>query len=82
VGEHVRVNISRAGPPVSKAKVGFWWAMEPFAVLIHYTDSSGGQPLISRADFKQFATQGPFVETISVYKRGQTTPFVIGRSSI
>jgi len=82
VGEHVRVNISRAGPPVSKAKVGFWWAMEPFAVLIHYTDSSGGQPLVSRADFKQYATQGPFVETISIFREGGEKPFVIGRSSM
>jgi hypothetical protein len=68
--------------PASKVPVGQWWAMKPFAVLIHYTDASGGQPLVSRADFEQYATQGPFVGTISIFKKGEQKPFVVGRSSM
>jgi hypothetical protein len=80
-GEHVRVNISRGGNK-GEPPVGQWWAMAPFAVLIHYTDAAGGQALISRAEFRQHATQGPWVEKISVFEKGKTSPFAVGRSSV
>jgi hypothetical protein len=82
-GEYVRVSITRGGGmPHSKVATGHWWAMSPFSVLIHYTDAAGGQALISRADFKEYATKSPYVETISVYQKGQTEPFVVGRSHV
>jgi hypothetical protein len=82
VGEHVRVNVTRAGSMTSRSKVsvGDWWAMSPFSILIHYTDAAGAQALISRADFRQYATKGPYVEIISVFEKGKPEPFAVGRS--
>jgi hypothetical protein len=79
-GESVRVNISRASPP--EIGLGQWWAMNPFAILVHYTDAAGGQPQVSRADFRQAATQSPWIEKISVFERGKSEPYVVGRSSV
>jgi len=81
VGEHVRVNVSRMSAKGDAARVGPGWAYPGFALLIHYTDVSGGQPLISRAEFRQYATQGPFVETISIFKAHEPKPFVVSRST-
>jgi hypothetical protein len=73
-GEHVRVNISRTPEGDHQSM--------PLAVLIHYTDAAGRQAMISRADVQQAATQGPWIETISVFKKGHFKPFAVGRSTI
>ncbi len=82
VGELVRVNVTRGGSMTSGTKVatGPWWAMSTFAVLIRYTDAAGAQAMVSRAEFKQYPTKGPYVETIRVFEKGKSEPFIVGRS--
>jgi len=84
VGEHVRVNVSVQRPEstLPVPQTGHWWAMKPFAILIQYTDAEGRQPLVSRAEFRQAATQGPWVAKISVFKKGKKRPFAVGESTV
>lgn len=45
------------------------WAYDGFVVSIEYTDARGRQNRTTRAEIRQYATQGPFVENISVVER-------------
>jgi hypothetical protein len=80
-GEIVRVNIAiLGGLDATKRFANPWWAMEGFTVGITYQDALGRQTLTSRAVIKQYATQGPFVEAITVsQKRGLQELEVTGR---
>src|SRR5258708_236501 len=76
VGEAVRVNVSR----LPGSNTGEGWAMKGFAVAIHYVDSAGRQAMTSRADIREYATHRPFVESISIFRKGKSKPFAVGRS--
>ena len=82
VGEIVRVNIS-VMPEISRGERfrDFFWAMDPVSVAIRYTDANGRQEMMSRATIKQFATQGPFISEIAIFRAGQSEPIAIGRGS-
>jgi hypothetical protein len=82
VGETIRINISVLhGVDESQIFEAEQWAYDGFTVAVTYTDGEGDQELTSKAIFKQYATQGPFVESIEVYKHGKSTPFLTGSSS-
>jgi len=83
VGERVRVNVSILveGSDATKRFATQWWAMDGFTVAIEYTDADGRQPMVSRAEIRQAATQGPWIERIAVFKQGKPKRAVIGRSS-
>jgi hypothetical protein len=67
-GATVRVNISVLTQLPGAARFrDQWWAMEPLAVSVSYTDASGRQPMVSKAVFTQAATQGPWISRIEVY---------------
>ena len=70
VGSLVRVNVSvLSGMEGSDRFADQWWAMDGISVTIDYTDASGRQHQSSRAEIRQYATQGPFVQHISVTTR-------------
>lgn len=82
VGEIVRVNVSiLVGGDHGDRFAKDTWAMEDFAITISYTDAEGGQPCRSRASFRQFATQGPFVEKIEIFQDGNSLPVATGQGS-
>jgi hypothetical protein len=82
VGEHVRVNVSILVTADEDRLAGQWWAMDGFAVSIDYTDAEGKQCLTSRAEIRQFATQGPFVQQIAISHTGTSQAIVVGQSSV
>jgi len=45
------------------------WAYDGFLVIVEYTDARGRQKRTTRAEIRQYATQGPFVQKISVIER-------------
>ncbi len=82
VGTLVRVSASiLLGPPESEQFRGQWWAMDGVYVAIEYSDADGGQTLISRAEIRQYATQGPYIERIAIFHKGDVEPIVEGHSS-
>jgi hypothetical protein len=81
VGTSVRVSVSiPLGPPQVSQFEGDTWAADGVHVSIEYSDSDGGQTLISQMEIRQYATQAPFVETIAFFRKGESEPFVRGRS--
>jgi hypothetical protein len=81
VGTTVRISASIPITGDADAFASDYRAMEGVFVSISYTDADGGQPLLSRAEIRQYTTQGPFVEKIAVFHQGEETPFVEGRAS-
>ena len=82
VGTLVRVSASvLLGLPETKQFRGQWWAMDGVYVAIEYSDADGGQTLISRAEIRQYATQGPYIERIAIFHKGEAEPIVEGHSS-
>ncbi len=84
VNEIVRVNISILADISDMERFkDQWWAMDGFAVSVEYADSDGRQRLVSRAEIRQYATQGPFVQEIAVFKmKGKRKePLVTGKGS-
>jgi hypothetical protein len=81
VGELVRVNVSLVVGESDDPLATQWWAMEGFNVSVDYSDAEGAQPLTSRAEIRQYATHGPFIERIAVFRKGETQPFVVGSAS-
>ena len=70
VGSLIRVNVSVLGGMVGSDRFADnWWAMDGISVIIDYTDASGRQRQSSRAEIRQYATQGPFVQHITVTMR-------------
>jgi hypothetical protein len=71
VGGSVRINVSilLGLPTTKKFEDAGPWAYEGFSVIIDYTDARGKQKRSSRAEIRQYATQGPFVQSISVTER-------------
>jgi hypothetical protein len=45
------------------------WAYDGFFVIVEYTDARGRQKRTTRAEIRQYATQGPFVQNVSVTER-------------
>jgi hypothetical protein len=45
------------------------WAYDGFFVIVEYTDARGRQKRTTRAEIRQYATQGPFVQNVSVIER-------------
>ena len=71
VGGTVRINISiLLGMERTKIfeKDGSW-AYDGFFVIVDYTDARGGQNRSTKVEIRQYATQGPFVQNISVTER-------------
>ena len=70
-GEHVRVNKSvQLGLPESQALVGSW--RTTLAVNVEYCDADGGQPLVSTAQIREYATHAAFVQWIEVFEITRT----------
>ncbi len=80
-GDIVRVNIAILGGMAGTERFASpWWAMGGFTVGLSYQDALGRQSLTSRAVIRQYATQGPFVEAITVSQIwGHHTVQVTGR---
>jgi hypothetical protein len=73
VGSIVRVNVSTlTGMKGTERFDDQWWAMGGVEVEVEYLDSGGRRPLVSRATIKQYATQGPFVQEMSVFTKRKT----------
>jgi len=69
-GELVRVNVSvLVGSPETERFSDEWWVIEGITVIIEYTDADGRQQMRSAAQIRQFATQGPFIQTLSLSRR-------------
>jgi hypothetical protein len=67
VGATVRVDLSvLSGMPGSDRFKNEWWAMDGISVIIEYSDANEKQHRTSRAEIRQYATQRPFVQHISV----------------
>lgn len=82
VGDMVRVNISiLGGLKTTQRFASDWWATEGIEVWIRYTDARGRQTLMSRAAIRQYVTQGPFVQEISVHEGGGKGSTVTGRGT-
>ncbi|MHB1640554.1 MAG: hypothetical protein ACYCUD_12080 [Candidatus Dormibacteria bacterium] len=81
VGTTVRVSASLLIGDETDRFASDSWAMDGVLVSITYTDADGGQPLISRAEIRQYATQAPFVERIAIFHQGEAIPFAEGRAS-
>jgi hypothetical protein len=82
VGEIVRVNVSVLADLSGMERFrDMWWAMEGLSVLIRYTDSNGGQPLTSRAIFRQAATRTPYVEEVAIFAGKDQKLIARGRGS-
>jgi hypothetical protein len=45
------------------------WAYDGFFVIVDYTDARGRQKRSTRAEIRQYATQAPFVQNLSVTER-------------
>jgi hypothetical protein len=81
-GEIIRVNVSVLDLPAEgKSPLGQWWAMEGVDVLIEYSDTIGEARLLSRASIRQYATQGPFVQEITVSDLVEDKVLAVGRGS-
>lgn len=81
VGTTVRVSASILVSGRADAFANQYWATGGVFVSVSYTDADGGQPLVSRAEIRQYTTQGPFVEKIAVFHQGEERSFVEGRAS-
>jgi hypothetical protein len=73
VGGTVRVNIS---VPVNHEPAMTWKAKAMFVVAISYTDVEGQQALETHAHLVTTATSGSHIERMSIYRRGETQPFI------
>ena len=71
VGSSVRINISilLGLKTTEQFEMDGSWAYDGYSVIVDYTDASGKQKRSSRAEIRQYATQGPFVQSISVSER-------------
>lgn len=68
--ELVRINISvLAGSPETERFNDEWWAIDGVAVTVEYTDADGEQLMSSTAHIRQYATQGPFIQTLALARR-------------
>jgi|SRR5665213_3154513 len=68
-GSTVRVNIAILTTIAGNEQFDdHWWAMDPLALVIKYTDANGGQPMTSKALFTQAATRAPYVSKVEVYR--------------
>lgn len=71
VGATVRINISillgMEKTKIFESKGS--WAYDGFKVIIEYTDARGKQSRTTTAEIRQYATQGPFVQHVSVQER-------------
>lgn len=70
VGSIVRVNVAvnrslQGSEPLDE----HWWAMNGICVVVEYSDSNGGQRMVTKATIMQAATQGPSVKEISIFHR-------------
>ena len=45
------------------------WAYDGFSVILDYTDARGRQKRSTKAEIRQYATQAPFVQNVSVTER-------------
>lgn len=85
VGEIVRVNVSvLRGNPETARFDNFQWAtgwgdQEAIKIIVEYSDTAGGETLVSTATLQQYATQGPFVKSITVHRKSDGTQLALGR---
>ncbi|MGD0145194.1 MAG: hypothetical protein ABSC92_18750 [Rhizomicrobium sp.] len=82
VGQIVRVNVSvLRGGRTPECFSTQWWAMDGIEIEIDYTDTNGGDPLTSRAVIRQYVTQGPCVQEITVFRKSDGVELATGKSS-
>ena len=82
IGTLLRVNVSvhaemQGGEPFRDQ----WWAMGGISVMVDYTDTDGGETLMSTAIIRQYATQGPFVQEITITRKSDGRVLATGQSS-
>jgi hypothetical protein len=82
VGSLVRVNVSvLVGEPGTERFENEWWAMDGPVVIVRYSDTNGGQVMVSRATIKQYATMGPHIEELTVCSGNGQRVIAHGRGS-
>lgn len=82
VGSLLRINVSvLRGMPGAERFDDQWWAMDGIDIIVEYSDTYGGHTLISTASIRQYATQGPFVQGITVQKVTDGVVIASGTSS-
>lgn len=82
VGALLRLNISILQDlPGSEQFKNHWWAMKGIEVSVDYSDVAGGGSLTSTASIRQFATQCPFVQEITVRRTASGEVIARGQSS-
>jgi hypothetical protein len=82
VGSLLRINVSvLRGLPGAEPFADQWWAMGGIDVVVDYSDTCGGELLTSIAAIRQYATQGPFVQEITVRRKSDGQLLAAGRSS-
>jgi hypothetical protein len=80
VGALLRVNVSvLQHMPGSEQFSDGWWAMNGVSVEVDYTSTYGGEEFTSIAEIRQYATQGPFVQTITVKRKSDGAVLAEGR---
>lgn len=82
VGSQVRVNVSvLVGEPGTERFNDQWWAMDGLAVVVRYSDTNGGQVMVSQATIKQYATMAPHVQELTVCSGDGQRVIARGRGS-
>jgi hypothetical protein len=82
IGSLLRVNVSvLVAMPEGERFRDHWWAMEGIDVIVDYTDTNGGEVLTSTATIRQYATQGPTIEEITITRRSDGHVLATGKSS-
>jgi hypothetical protein len=82
VGTLLRVNVSvHPEMPGGEPFKDQWWAMGKISVAVDYTDTDGGELFTSTAVIGQYATQGPFVEKITITRDSDGSVLATGESS-
>jgi hypothetical protein len=81
VGTLLRVNISVLPGPMAERFKDHWWAIDGIDVEVDYTSMSDGEILTSVASIKQYATQGPFVQEVKVFRQSDGRVIAEGRGS-
>jgi hypothetical protein len=82
VGSLLRINVSvLIGLPGAEMFANHWWAMNGIKTVVDHSDTCGGELLTSTAYISQCATQGPFVQEITVHRKSDGQLLAAGRSS-
>jgi hypothetical protein len=82
IGSLLRVNVSiNLGMPQSDRFKSQWWAVDGIDVSVDYKDTNGGELFTSTATIRQYATQGPTVQQITITRKSDGYMLATGESS-